>query len=80
MLEQFLKNCSRLNKLMKNCLVGGTPGRSRGGLSPEEKGAAEMMCDELTSAPMPMKFSLERREKWGKGFFYYLGLNLFTLL
>ena len=52
--------------------MGGTPCRSRGGLrssTPEEEGAADMMCDELTSSPMHMNFSLERREKWGKGSF-----------
>lgn len=37
--------------------------------TPEEEGAAKMMCDEVTSVPSPMKFSLERREKWGEGFF-----------
>lgn len=29
--------------------------------APEEDGAAEMMCDELTSAPTPMKFRKEGR-------------------
>lgn len=48
--------------------------------TPEEEGAAETVCDELTSAPMHVKFSLEKKGEVGERFFYDLVLNLITLL
>ena len=62
---------------------------------PEEEGAAETMCDELTTTPIPhppvllwgeeveksgVKLSPGRREGWGEGVFYDLVLFLIILL
>ncbi|KAK4827950.1 hypothetical protein QYF61_022565 [Mycteria americana] len=63
MLEQFMKNCSpwgglMVEKFMENCLPWRDPmleqGKSVRSPPPEEEGAAETTCDELTATPIPL--------------------------
>jgi len=60
--EQFLKDCTpwegpTLEKSVQNCLPREGPHAGAGAQgeesSPEEEGAADPMCDELTAAPIP---------------------------
>jgi len=68
---------------MENCLLWGGPHDGAGEES-EEEAAAETMCDELTTTPIPcppvllrgrrwrklgVKLSLGRTEGWGEGVF-----------
>ncbi|KAJ7422981.1 hypothetical protein BTVI_11505 [Pitangus sulphuratus] len=61
-LEQFMKNCSlweglTLEKCMEDCLSWDKPhagaGQACEGPPPEEEGAAETTCSELTATPIP---------------------------
>ncbi|GAB0183550.1 Golgi-specific brefeldin A-resistance guanine nucleotide exchange factor 1 [Grus japonensis] len=63
MLEQFMKNCNpweglTLEKPMEDCLLSEgnyavEQGKSVRSPPLEEEGAAETMCDELATAPIP---------------------------
>ncbi|CAN0114012.1 unnamed protein product, partial [Bubo scandiacus] len=73
--EQFMKSCNvweelTLEKFVEDCFPWEGPltgaGEECEESSPEEEGAAETTCDELTATPIPRPPALLRRGRGGR--------------